>query len=67
MRQIIIILLHLPHTDCVTGGLGDETPSTDILEYTHGDGWSKIGTMRDARYDHGTSVVEFKDFERYCD
>ena len=38
----------------------------DILEFTDGDGWSKIGTMRDARTAHRTSVIEFKDFEGYC-
>ena len=51
----------------VTGGLGGNGDySTDILEYRDGDGWSKIGTMREARSLHGTSVIEFKDFERYC-
>jgi len=40
--------------------------ATDILEYTHGDGWRKIGTMRDGRCYHGTSLVKFKDFERNC-
>jgi len=40
--------------------------NADILEYTHSDGWRKIGTMRDGRGFHGTSLVEFKDFERYC-
>jgi len=46
--------------------LQDYNTATDILEYTHGDGWRKIGTLRDGRGFHGTSLVEFKDFERYC-
>ena len=51
----------------VTGGRDDDLDySADILEYRDGDGWSKIGTMREARTEHGTSVIEFKDFERYC-
>ena len=40
--------------------------SADVLEFTDGDGWSKLGAMRDARRYHGTSVVEFKDFGIYC-
>ena len=60
----MIILLHL--LTRVTGGFDGDNRSDDILEFTDGDGWRKIGTMRDARGSHGTSVVEFKDFERYC-
>ena len=51
----------------VTGGnfrVGDY--NEDILEYRDGDGWSKIGTMRDARNYHATSIIEFKEFEEYC-
>ena len=52
---------------CVTGGDGDgDYRYDDILEYRNGDSWSKIGTMRDARRYHGTSVIIFKDLERYC-
>ena len=58
----MVILLHLPYT----GGYGGVTPYDDILEYRDGDGWSKIGKMRDRRDYHGTSVIEFKDFEQYC-
>ena len=49
----------------VTGGF-DSYHSSDILEYTHGDGWSKIGKLRVARYNHATSLIDFTDFERYC-
>ena len=56
-----------PPSHCVIGGyLGNGDRSADILEYTHGDAWSKIGTMRDARYEHATSIIEFKKFEEYC-
>ena len=52
----------------VTGGYpGGGDSSDDILEYRDDDGWRKIGTMKNKRQKHGTSVVEFKDFERYCD
>ena len=64
--MIMIILLHSLLLTHVTGGSGDGGYSEDILEYRDGDGWSKIGVMREARAYHGTSVIEFKDFERFC-
>ena len=68
-----MIMSHLPALFSVTGGsfgtgryVGIGNYSADILEYRDGDGWRKIGTMKDGRSSHGTSVIEFKDFERYC-
>ena len=68
MRQIVIILLHLSHSLAgVTGGtFGNKERSADILEFTDVDSWSKLGVIRDARSFHGTSIIQFNDFERYC-
>merc|ERR1712110_924705 len=51
----------------LSGGRDDDGDrSADILEYRDGEGWNKIGTMRDAKYYHATSIIEFKEFEEYC-
>ena len=44
----------------------DEDFSADILEFTDHDGWRKVGVMRDARFDHGTSIIDFHDFKNHC-
>merc|ERR1712110_162339 len=50
----------------LSGGYGVGDYRADILEYGDGEGWSKIGTMRDARSSHATSIIEFNEFEEYC-
>ena len=49
-----------------TGGWNVDSKKADILEYRDGDGWRNIGAMRDARVNHATSLIDFKDVEDYC-
>ena len=56
-------MLHLPDTDTVTGGYDDGGHSEDILEYRHDNGWSKVADMKDARFYHGISLVNYEDFK----
>ena len=50
---------------CVTGGgyfEGFSKVSDDILEYKEGNGWGKLGAMKNGRSANGISLVNFKDF-----
>ena len=47
------------------GGFDTGEGRKDILEFVDGNSWRKVGTMKDVRYDHATSLVEFKDYEDY--
>ena len=38
----------------------------DILEYKDSDGWRNLQTMKRGRAFHGTSLVDFNDFEENC-
>ena len=43
--------------------------SSDILEYTGYNGytdWRKVGALKESRSYHGISLVNFKDFDDYC-
>ena len=52
----------------VTGDktLLDEWNFEDILEYRDGDGWKKVGAMKNERNYHGISVIKYEDFKDYC-
>ena len=38
----------------------------DILEYREGEGWKKVGVMKNGRKYHATSLVKYQDFKNYC-
>ena len=57
-RHMLILLLHLPYTDTVTGGY-DGVSNEDILEYNDNDGWRELGTMKNGRYYHGISLADY--------
>ena len=39
----------------------------DILEYDpETEEWTQIGSMREARYSHAVSVVDFRDYADFC-
>ena len=49
----------------VTGGEYDGGYSDDILE-AQGGRWRKVGKLTRGRYEQEISVVNFKDFAKYC-
>ena len=64
----MILLLHgtsLTLT-CVIGGYDDEHRE-EILEYRDGDGWRQVGSMKNGRYDHAISLVEYDNFMKLCE
>ena len=52
-----------------SGGADDwDNTSNDILEYDpETEEWTQIGTMREARYGHAVSVVDFRDYAEFCE
>ena len=52
----------------VTGGSSDNYRNSDnILEYRHGDGWGKVGKMKNERSYHATSLVGFEKYRFWCE
>ena len=51
-----------------SGGMVNHiTIRNDILEYDpETEEWTQIGTMREARYSHAVSVVDFRDYADFC-
>ena len=48
------------------GGYGARSiTSKDILELIDGDGWSKVGTMKNARIMHALSSIKYDEFKDY--
>ena len=69
-RYYIILLLPLTLA-CVTGGNYDagegiDIGSEDILEYRDGEGWRKVGAMKNVRSAHAVSLVKYEDFKDSC-
>ena len=52
-----------------SGGVDDRNiANNDILEYDpETEEWTQIGTMREARYGHAVSVVDFRDYAEFCE
>ena len=51
----------------IAGGIYDRNSSDDILEYIHNeDTIVSIGHMIQAREDHAVSVVQAKDYFKWC-
>ena len=45
----------------------DGSARNSILEYDpETKNWKQIGTMREARYDHAVTVVDFRDYANSC-
>ena len=45
------------------------TKYPDIMQFSDSDGdekWTKVGEMYNSRISHAVSVVDFKNFEKYC-
>ena len=59
-------MLGLPHTVVLGGYDGGDAYSEDILEYRDGDGWRKVGAMKNGRAYHALSLVKYKDIHNYC-
>ena len=79
LKHIIVVLLCLSLTlisviNHVTGGDSEWHTSNldfsaEILEYTRYNGytdWRKVGALKTSRSYHGISLVNFKDFDDYC-
>ena len=48
-------------------GGDDGSASNSILEYDPETmNWNRIGTMREARYDHAVTVVDYGDYADFC-
>ena len=53
--------------DRVIGGYdGGDTYSKDILEYRDGNGWRKVGSLKNARSYHALSHVKYMEIHNYC-
>ena len=50
-----------------SGGWDGSSVRNDILEYDpETKMWKQIGTMREARYDHAVTVVDYGDYADFC-
>ena len=67
-RQIIISRSMALYTGLFFTGERDRYFNSrgDILEYKDGDNWRKVGSMKNKRYFHAISRVNFNDFSDYC-
>ena len=49
------------------GKHSDWSTRNEILEYNPGTkNWTQIGTMKEARARHTVSVVNYEDYDKYC-
>ena len=54
-----------------SGGFDSDDFGSDyrknILEYNlKNEKWTEIGTMKEGRYYHEVSIIDFADYEKYC-
>ena len=66
-REILILLLSLPHTNLpvLQVGIGIPTVPTSWSIYREGDGWREVlGALKNKRRQHATSLVKYQDFKR---
>ena len=59
-----MMLFHLIY---ILGGVDNSSPSKSILEFDpEKEEWQKIGSMKEARWGLGMTVVTFADYAAWC-